>query len=334
MQLFTWLSKWITSGTQTQRAPARKPTSRFRPQLESLEGRDMPSTLTVTSAADSGAGSLRADIAAANPGDTINFAPSLNGQAIQLASGQLLINKSLTIQGPGAGELAISGGNSSRVFEVVSSNTNVLLSGLTITQGNGAGGGPDGDGGGILNLGGSTLTISGCTLSNNRALSGGGVYNSQATLQMVDCTLSGNRATENFGTSGGGGVYIVNSRTGSTVTGCTFSHNTASSEGGGIYVGRTTMTISGCTFSNNTASSEGGGIYLISATLTIEGCSFSDDLEGSYPTYAGNDIYSYSGDTASMLTVSDSVFSNNTPYRFVPIIGRWTNGGGNTFNSN
>src|SRR5262249_25148546 len=90
-------------------------------QVETLESRRLLSALTVTTAADSGAASLRAEIAAANSGDTINFASSLKGQTITLTSGELLINKGLTIQGPGAAQLTISGGNSSRVFDVASS---------------------------------------------------------------------------------------------------------------------------------------------------------------------------------------------------------------------
>ena len=102
-----------------------------------FERRDLLSTLTVMNNLDSGTGSLRADIAAAHAGDTIVFAPSLDGQTITLTSGELDIDKNLTIQGPGAGQLAVSGGNASRVFEVDGATTNVTLSGLTITQGNG-----------------------------------------------------------------------------------------------------------------------------------------------------------------------------------------------------
>jgi hypothetical protein len=65
----------------------------------------MPSTLTVTNKMDSGRGSLRAEITAANSGDTVVFAPSLNGQTITLASGELSIAKGLTIQRPGASQL-------------------------------------------------------------------------------------------------------------------------------------------------------------------------------------------------------------------------------------
>jgi hypothetical protein len=43
MQLFSWLHKWMTGRPYTRPTPARKPTPRFRPQLEVLEGRDLPS---------------------------------------------------------------------------------------------------------------------------------------------------------------------------------------------------------------------------------------------------------------------------------------------------
>jgi hypothetical protein len=70
---------------------------------------------TVTNANDSGAGSLRAAIAASASGDTIDFAPALNGQTIILSSGRLVIDKALTISGPGAGSLTISGGHNDTV---------------------------------------------------------------------------------------------------------------------------------------------------------------------------------------------------------------------------
>src|SRR5258706_12785192 len=69
-------------------------------------------TITVTSTADSGAGSLRDAIATASSGDTINI--SVTG-TITL-TGTLMISKSLTISGPGASDLAVSGNNAARVF--------------------------------------------------------------------------------------------------------------------------------------------------------------------------------------------------------------------------
>src|SRR5215469_9845224 len=107
---------------------------RFRPKLESLEERTVLSTLTVLNALDKGAGSLRDTITSAKSGDTIAFAPALDGQTITLTSDQLTINKSLDIEGPGAGLLAISGNNANRVFDIRGALT-VSIDGLTITQG-------------------------------------------------------------------------------------------------------------------------------------------------------------------------------------------------------
>ena len=301
MPLSSWLHQRLTGRPQTRHTPQHKPIVRFRPQLETLEGRDVPSTLTVTNNLDSGAGSLRADIAAANPGDTINFAPSLDGQTIKLASGQLVVNKSLTIQGPGAGQLAISGGgplrgfnaNASRMFEVDGANANVTLSGLTITQGNGQGGPLYNYGGGILNINGSTLTISGCTLSGNRAGSGGAIANYGSTLTMSSCTLSNNLADSSFG----GGIYnyagtlqILNS----TLSGNEALDSNGGGEGGAVYsVGFThTVSVTGCTFSNNSSTGRGGAVFTVSTFMTISGCSFSGNVAnyGSFP-HIGNDIY-------------------------------------------
>src|SRR5579872_6472508 len=70
----------------------------FVPRLEGLEDRNLPSTLTVLNNLDSGPGSLRAEIAAAHSGDTIQFASTLKGQTITLTSGELAITKNLNIE--------------------------------------------------------------------------------------------------------------------------------------------------------------------------------------------------------------------------------------------
>src|SRR5689334_5221716 len=77
-------------------------------------GTAQAATLTVTNASDSGAGSLRQAIATAASGDTIVFDTAgvfAAPQTITLTSGQLVINTSLTIQGPGARQLTVSGNN-------------------------------------------------------------------------------------------------------------------------------------------------------------------------------------------------------------------------------
>src|SRR5262249_20968210 len=87
----------------------------FRPALDGLEDRALPSTLTVLNLNDAGAGSLREELARAQDGDTVVFAPRLRG-TITLTSGELQVGKDVTIQGPGAGRLAVSGNHDSRVF--------------------------------------------------------------------------------------------------------------------------------------------------------------------------------------------------------------------------
>ena len=72
----------------------------FVPRLDALEDRLVPSTLTVTNVRDTGAlgdGSLRGQIAAAAPDDTIQFAPNLSG-SLALGS-DLILDRNLTILG-------------------------------------------------------------------------------------------------------------------------------------------------------------------------------------------------------------------------------------------
>ena len=98
-------------------------------------------TFTVTSTADSGAGTLRAaldPVTGAQDGDTINFQAGLSG-TITLTTGQMVVSHSITISGPGANNLAVNGNASSRVF-FINSGTTVTISGLTITKGFGGGG--------------------------------------------------------------------------------------------------------------------------------------------------------------------------------------------------
>ncbi|HMN59208.1 MAG TPA: family 16 glycosylhydrolase, partial [Anaerolinea sp.] len=160
-----------------------------------------PNDVTVTSAADSGAGSLRKALASVCVGGTITFAPALSGQTITLLSGPLTLGKNVTVDGSAAPGLAISGNNADRVF-IVNPNTTVALRYLTVTQGYGWQ-----VAGGILNNG--ALTLDHAVVTQNVMATnagefwqgGGGIYNGQgASLNLVDSSVTGNHAAW----SGGG----------------------------------------------------------------------------------------------------------------------------------
>jgi hypothetical protein len=322
MSFTRWLSHRLgLSPRPTSRRKTAAARSTFRPTLEALEDRWCPSTLTVVNNHDSGAGSLRADIAAAHSGDTIAFAPSLDGQTITLTSGELLIKQSLTIAGPGASQLTVSGNNASRVFEVSSSTKpQVTLSGLTISNGLAADGGgvlnggkltvsasilsgnntvrnagSSNAGGGIDNYG--TLTITNSTLSNNTAIFGGGISNhTKGTLTVTNSTLSGN-STAADGEGGG----INNYGTLTVQSGSILSNNKADSGAGICNQSGATLTVTNSSLSNNTANGAGGGITNV-GSVRVSG----SILSGNSAPYGGG-IY----DGAGTLTVTGCTLSGN-----------------------
>ena len=199
-------------------------------------------TIIVSNTNDNGLGSLRQALADANDGDTID-ATGISG-VITLTTGQLLVDKSVTINGAGAGALAVDGNTTSRVFQTATGET-VSISGLTIRNGQG------GEGGAILNADTVILTIINSTLSGNTAGLGGGVFNS-GTLAIINSTFSSNMASE------GGGIY--NSGSGVlTISNSTFSGNAASETGGGVFnIG--TLQVANSTVSDNSAAFLAGGV--------------------------------------------------------------------------
>ncbi|MBK8047729.1 MAG: hypothetical protein IPK16_11720, partial [Anaerolineales bacterium] len=93
--------------------------------------------LVVKNTADAGPGSLRAALAVVCDGGAITFAPALTASGaatITLQSNELTIAETLTIEGPGANLLVVSGENRWRVFHVVRGVT-AVISGLAIQDG-------------------------------------------------------------------------------------------------------------------------------------------------------------------------------------------------------
>jgi hypothetical protein len=220
-------------------------------------------TITVTNTNDSGGGSLRQAIADAHNGDAVDF--GVTG-TITLTTGELIVDKSISIDGPGSDHLAVDGNHASRVF-YVDVGVTVTIAGLTITNGNAD---RIGGGGGIFNEA-STLTVSNCTISGNSAPDafgvGGGIYNDvgfgNGRLEVINSTLSGNSAGDN-----GGGIFNYGGSNTATlkVVNSTLSGNSAHFYGGGIYTisaygGSAPADVLNSTFSGNTAGRFGGGIY-------------------------------------------------------------------------
>jgi hypothetical protein len=329
---------------------------RFRPALENLEGRFAPATLAVNSVADNttadGALTLREAVAVVNGtlgrsltsaeraqvtgtlgvNDTIQFSLPAGPQTITLTGGALSITRALSLNGPGAGSLTLSGNNRDRVFYVgqgFSQNLGlrVAISGLTIT------GGSQAYGAGLFNSG--TLAVSNTTFASNTATvnGGGGLYNNGA-LTLTACTFSSN-STHGSGSSSsaGGGLYNTGAGT-ATVSGCTFAGNTATGSGssassGGGVSNSGTMTVNNSTFTGNKAASDGAGIYndaalTISNTSFINNASFADGggirsggttLTLNNSSFYGNSASSQGGGLSSSdtaLAVTNCTFVNNT----------------------
>src|SRR5216683_6767878 len=73
-------------------------------------------TILVTNTNDNGPGSLRQALVDANDGDTID-ASGISG-VITLTTGELLVDKSVIINGAGADLLAVDGNVTSRIFQI------------------------------------------------------------------------------------------------------------------------------------------------------------------------------------------------------------------------
>jgi hypothetical protein len=271
-----------------------------------------PAVFTVTNTEDNPVapppGSLRHAIATAASGDTIEFSAAVTG-TITLGGAELLIDKNLTITGPGADVLAISGNQRSPVFRVPAGKV-VAISGLTIRDGKAANGAnalmgglynfvpatPAESGGGIKNEG--MLTLSSCSLTNNAAGSGGngigpgdpvaknatdggsgGAIFSSSSLSVVDCLFNGNSAgaggfsgTGKAGDGGSGGAVYA---TGALhLLNCSFDQNVAGRCGG-------TTTGPG----QQGTGGHGGCIAVVGnfsdpSIASIEGCSISRSFAG------------------------------------------------------
>jgi len=226
--------------------------------------------ITVTTNADSGPGSLRAAIASAQAGQTIRFATKLRGSTITLTSGQLVINKNVTIDGANAPGLTISGNQASRVIKT-GDNTQVTLKNLIIANGYLNGSDDEtGAGAGIRTGMDSTLTVIQCEINRNVASYGGGVWMGyRAQVTVLNSKFVGNDGSVAVDERGGGAIATSSGGV-LTVRGSTFLGNRGSN-GGAINNLLTQLLVENSLFRNNDStaggvkagtSGYGGAIYV------------------------------------------------------------------------
>jgi len=272
---------------------------------------------------DGGTDSLRGVITSVCAGSTITFTPNLG--LIPLTSGELLVNKSLNIVGPGPQLLGVrlaAGAPNSRIFNIAA-NVNVAISGLAIVFGNAAGD----VGGGIYNHGALTLTND-VISANSAALGGGGVYCSGGALTLINSAIVGNSAdTGGAGIANNGGTVII--------TNSTISQNVAKGGNGGGIVNGGTLNLNSSTIAGNSSTGAGGGFHNFSGTTTMRNsiiatntATSAPDFNGGFTSQGFNLIGNSSGTTISPVQFTDQIGSAASPID--PLLGQPAYSGGLT----
>jgi hypothetical protein len=279
---------------------------------------------TVTNTADSGAGSLRDAIAAAASGATIDFSPALNGQTITLTSGPLMVTQSLTISGPGAGNLTITNAtvNGSADFNiniVPPTSSSVTISGLTITGGRArdtSGGGIDAESVATLTLDGDVITGNQATIRDNRSSAGGGgVFVNGGTVNVSNSTITNNAMAFNDsvggnGSSGGGGIY---------------------SNGGTITVANSDVSRNSVSQSTSSGDSGGGGIYSNGGDVEIDNTTVRSNSDAINTSSGGDDGGGGVNSAGGAVTLNNATIDGNS-FTLTSSTGG-NNGGGGVYDS-
>ena len=253
--------------------------------------------------------------AALSGGGSVSF--SCGGNHTIILTSEKTISDDTTIDG--GGQILLSGGNSTRLFNL-QNGASLTLQDITLADGF-----SNGDGGAIYVERLSTLTLTSSTINNSTAANGGaialngwGSSDAGGTLIVTNSSFSGNSsmaAAIPGGGNGGGALYITGGST-ATVSGSSFSNN-QSVNGGGIHILGANLTVTDSTFSGNDANNSAGGggggaIYIdgtkdFSGTIDISTSTFSNNQTNQL----GGAIFSFPEGTGSTL-VDQSLFDGNS----------------------
>ena len=195
--------------------------------------------------------------------DTINLSFSetfcrTNSCTVVLSSALPPITEDVTITSRNV-PVTVSGADAYRIFKI--EGVNVTISSLNLVNGSAEITGELFGGAVETTTAGGTLTLTDVSFSGNRARSGGGAVNLRGGTAVVDqCTFTGGSAQIGAAINQSGGVLIVSNSA--------FSNNTASSNGGGLYVFRSEARLTNVTFSGNHVLERNGGAIYISDLTT------------------------------------------------------------------
>ncbi|MBH8573993.1 hypothetical protein I8752_13365 [Nostocaceae cyanobacterium CENA369] len=273
-------------------------------------------TISVTTTADSGTGSLREAIASAKSGDTIEFASTLANKTIKLTSGEIVITKDLTIDGAGAANLKISGNNATKIF-TVERQINATLKNLTIADGQTAG-----KGGAIQVYDYGSITVDNCEFNNNSGGTGGAIFLGYGGRSTIDnSSFDGNDGTSaNSGWSGGA---IATAGAGNLVVKDSIFTDNKGVNGGAIYSLLGTLTVENSVFEgNSSAGGMGGGAIFtdganpvgsgspVGGTITIRGSRFEDN----HTKGEGGALFLYGYGTDKIVVEDSTIVGNSASY--------------------
>ena len=285
------------SGGRRRRPKAGR---RVRLSIESFEHRVLLSTFVVVDLGDTGAGAglagdLRYCINSANANSDLSnrivFQPGLTG-TIRLTQGELMITKSLAIDGPGAEQLTISGNHHSGVFNVTApASETVILSDLTIADGTGIPvPGTNRTNGGGLEVDAAAVTLNRSVVTRNFVTlgTGSGIYNLHGTLVLNSSTVSGNNGINVVNAAGVASLGSL------TVNNSIFEENV----GSGISTSGSAI-ISGSTIDDNYYN----GITINFGSLALTASRVVDN-SGDYNVGIDNE--------SGVVTIVDTVIAGNT----------------------